>query len=159
MLKRMPFVLLPVTAILLFIAGLFTSNNEWINVHLPDTVFMMPRGHMMGFSAFFLFLLWLINIATYNILFSDKLIWFHILATLAILSFVLLYTNIYPGELSGDPPRRYIEGGEERASGSQDVNTILLCSSIVFVLVQLVFIANVLIGLYRKTISGASAPL
>lgn len=155
----MPFILLLVTAVPLFIAGLFTSNKEWIDIHVHDTMLVVPQGHILGLSAFFLFLLWLVNIATHNILFSNKLTWFHTLATLAIVLFVLWYTDVHPDGLSGEVSRRYIPGPEQPAAGFQDTNAVLVCSIAALVLVQLVFIAHLLIGLYRKSTATESISL
>ncbi|MCF3110408.1 hypothetical protein LL912_16605 [Niabella sp. CC-SYL272] len=159
MLKRMPFVLLLVAAVLLFIAGLFTSNKEWIDIHLHDTVFVIPQGHILGLAAFFLFLLWLINIATYSILFSNKLTWFHIVTTLGIILFVVWYTFTLTDGQSGSLSRRYIPGPEQPVSEFRDVNAVVMYSIAALTLVQMVFIANLLIGLYRKTTSTESLPL
>lgn len=155
----MPFILLLVTAVPLFIAGLFTSNKEWIDIHVHDTMFVIAQGHILGLSAFFLFLLWLVNIATHNILFSNKLTWFHTLATLVIIFFVLWYTDRHPDGLSDNLPHRYIPGMEPPASGFQDTNAVVVCSIAALVLVQLVFIAHLLIGLYRKATAAESVPL
>ncbi|WP_018626938.1 hypothetical protein [Niabella aurantiaca] len=144
MLKRMPFVLLLVTAVLLFVAGLFTRNKDWIDIHLYDTMFVVTQRYVLGIAAFFLFLLWLMNIATHRILFSNKLTWFHILATLVILCFLLWYASV----CRVAPPRRYT--AETAEPGFQDVNAVLLCSIAALIVVQLVFITNLLIGLYRK---------
>ncbi|MCD2424650.1 hypothetical protein LQ567_17850 [Niabella pedocola] len=153
MLKRMPFILLLVTAVPLFIAGLFASNKEWIDIHLHDTMFVIAQGHILGLSAFFLFLLWLVNIATHNILFSNKLTWFHTLATLVIVLFVLWYTDRHPDSLSDNLPH---PGTEQPASDFRDTNAVVVCSIAALVLVQLVFIAHLLVGLYRKTTATES---
>lgn len=148
MLKRMPFVLLLVTAVFLFVAGLFTRSKDWIDIHLYDTVFVIAQRHVLGIAAFFLFLLWLMNMATHRILFSNKLTWFHILATLVILVFVLWFASAR----QDSPPLRYIAGpSEQLVSGVQDVNAVILCGIAALTVVQLVFIANILIGLYKKT--------
>ncbi|MBO9593800.1 MAG: hypothetical protein J7599_12915 [Niabella sp.] len=159
MLKRLPFTLLLVTAVLLFIAGLFASNKEWIGIHVYDTLFVVAQGHILGLAAFFLFLLWLVNIATQNILFSNKLTWFHTLATLVLVLFFLWYTDRYPDGLSGNPSHRYIPGMEGPATGFRDTNAVVVCSIAALVLVQLIFITHLLVGLYRKSVATESVSL
>ncbi|MGJ7031162.1 hypothetical protein [Niabella hirudinis] len=148
MLKRMPYVLLLVTAIVLFIAGLFTSTKTTIDIHLHDTMLVVAQAHILGFAAFFLFLLWLIYMATHRILFSNKLTWFHILATLVLLVFVLWYGYRHLNGLLVSP-RRYTE---EPASFFSDANAVLVCSIAALIVVQLAFIINLLTGWYRKPI-------
>ncbi|SDE22038.1 hypothetical protein [Niabella drilacis] len=152
MLKRMPYVFLLVTAVVLFVTGLFTSNREWIDIHLYDTMFVMAQAHILGFAAFFLFLLWLIYMATHRILFSNKLTWFHTLATLVILLFILWYGYRHPNGLSHLPRRYMAEPGEEPVSFFRNANAVLVGSIAGLIAVQLVFIANLLIGWYRKAL-------
>jgi|GEM_PF-4689549 len=146
MLKRMPYILLLVTAILLFLTGLFTSNKQWFNIHLYDTVYVMAHSHILGLAAFFLFFLWLVNMATHSILFSSKLSWFHTLATLVILFFVLWYTYAHRKDQPGDPSH----AAAAPVSFFQDANAIVVCGIAALILVQLVYVANLLMGSYRN---------
>lgn len=145
----MPFILLPVTAVLLFTAGLLIRKTT-IDIHVYDTMIVIPQGHAFGIAALFLFLLWLIYKAAYKVFFSEKWVWFHIISTLVILLAVLLYPLSTGGLLLGDLPARYIE--PEPASRFFSREALLLFCIIGLVVIQLIFIIHLLMGLYRKAI-------
>lgn len=150
--NQKPFNLLLLTAILSFLAGL-SQINVLIDIHLHDTFFVLPLAYFIWSFSLILIILWLLYRATEKMLFSKKLSFVHIISTIVCCLFILILPyiiNPYKG-LAG-MPRIYSENGQTKTYnflGDISNNSVILISILVFV--QLFFLLNFFIGLYRRT--------
>jgi heme/copper-type cytochrome/quinol oxidase subunit 1 len=152
-LKQRPYNLLLLTAILLFIVGLFCFNYEMV-IGLYNSLYVIRLAYFIWIPTGILFIFWIVYLATKHILFSKPLIWAHIIFTMigCFLMLTLPYftTNVYAG-LAGVPRRYYDIGlsktfiifGQLTKSGA-----FLLFISLIG---QLTYLCNLFIGLYRRT--------
>lgn len=151
-LKQRPYNLFLLTAILLFIVGLFSFNSA-MDIHLHDTYYVFPLTYFIWTPTIILLIFWLLYLATKNILFSKRLVWTHIILTIVSCIFILtipcFMTNSYDG-LAG-MPRRYYDIWQSKTYkffGNLTKTAVFL----IFTLAvgQLTFIVNFFIGLYRR---------
>jgi heme/copper-type cytochrome/quinol oxidase subunit 1 len=150
-LKQRPYHLLLLTAILLFICGLFSFNTP-IDIHLHDTYFVFPLSFIIWAPAIILFLFWLLYLVTNQFLFSNKLRWTHIILTVLIsllmLTLPYLATYSYGGVLGS--PRRYYDYGElNKFKILGNLTDIVVIVFAILLLGQLTYFANLFIGLFK----------
>jgi cytochrome c oxidase subunit 1 len=150
--KKQPYQLFILAAIILFIAGLF-SFNAALDIHMHGTYYVFSLTYFIWAFAFILFIFWLLYLATKNILFSKSLSWTHIILTIIgcvfILTIPFFTTNSYEG-LAG-MPRRYFDIGQSK---TYKINSNLTKTEVilVFLLVagQVTFLLNFVIGFYMR---------
>ena len=151
-LKQKPYHLLLLAAVLLFIAGLFGFNSE-IDIQLHGTYYILSLTYILWRLSLILSIIWLLYLASKNILFSKTLSWTHIILTLVACIFVLtmpyLITN-WDEEIVG-MPRHYHDFGQSKTF-KYSGNLTKHAEIVAFILVagQLTFLINLIIGLYRR---------
>jgi len=135
-LKKDPFVLLLFTAIILLIA---LALRPVSNMDFQDKVlFGIPLANMVWFIPLFLISLWLVNLKTKKYLYSATATWIHVIAT--VVSTLLIISVIYIG-ISPTP---------DISERHQLVGTTIQVLTLVFVVGQLIYIANVGLGLLKR---------
>lgn len=134
--RKEPFALLLLTTIvLLYVLALRPiSNNEFQD----KVMFGVPLGNMVWIIPGFLISFWLLYLTTKKYLYSTTATWIHVIATiLSTLSIVLvLYIGINPTPI--------ISQRHELVGNAIQIVTLL------FVVGQLTYIGNVILGLIRS---------
>ncbi len=149
-LYQRPYHLLLLTAILLFIGGLFSINTP-IDVHLHDTYFVFPLSFLVWVLTLILFFFWSLYLATRQFLFSKKLTWIHVILTVLSSLFMLMlpYLSTYSYSGTGGPRiyYDYEELNRFKIFGNLTSNSI---TAFAFLLsAQLIYFANLFVGLYK----------
>jgi cytochrome c oxidase subunit 1 len=143
-----------VTAILLFIVGLFSFNSA-MDIQFHDTYYVFPLTYFIWTPSIILVAFWLVYLVTRNVLFSKALTWTHVtlttIACIFILTLPYFVTNSFEG-IAG-MPRRYYDIGQSKTYqifGQLTKTTVV----IIFVLLigQLTYLLNFFIGLYKHFI-------
>lgn len=147
-----PYNLFLMTAILLFLVGLFYIDSA-VNVHLHDTYYVFPLAYVFWTLSIFLFFFWLLYLGTRRVLFSKKLSWLHIVLTIVSCILVLAIPNFLRNSYEGlaGMPRRYYDIGQAKTYaffGNATKAAIYLF--LVVAIAQLAFFINFFIGLYKK---------
>jgi hypothetical protein len=138
-----PYHLLLLAGLSLLVCALF-STNESINVHVHDTYVVMTHSFFYGTFAVLSFLFWSIYILTRRLLLSNLLTWLHVVLTLlAMALFICIPLFSYP--------RRYVD--VTPWSGFNEfhrTNEIVVGSTIIFTVAQLMLVVNIVGGLFRR---------
>jgi heme/copper-type cytochrome/quinol oxidase subunit 1 len=136
------FVFIIIASILLPIS--FFLKERTADIHVHDTLFVIPLMHILWIIIIALFLAWAIYRFTDKVLLTKYLTWFHVIATLVALIFFIsacLGQNISPRqELSWKSLEKELQREQK----------IYLTISIVFVLAQIAFIINFVGGILRR---------
>ncbi len=150
-LKQRPYNLLLLTAILLFIGGQFSLSTP-IDFHLHDTYFVFPLTYIIWFPTIILFIFWLLYLATKRFLFSQGLMWTHIILTVITSIFILIlpYLGTYSYGGLGGMPRRYYDYGEFNIFKIfSNWTNIVVSAFFVLITGQLIYFINLFTGLYK----------
>src|SRR5687768_6564218 len=123
-----PYILLAFIGALLLLLSFF-SNDRTIDIHVHDTVFIIPASHIFGSLGFLLLFFWLIYNLAYKIIFSKALAWIHIISTIVFFISLVLISFL---------------------ESFYFLNQIALGLSIIAVLAQLLFLINIFTGLIKK---------
>jgi heme/copper-type cytochrome/quinol oxidase subunit 1 len=128
--KNTPYHFLLILAIIQVLASFFIVGNSVIDIHLHDTYYVLTHIHLLYFFAFFLLILWVVYIFTYEIVLSKKIAQIHIYITIIVLLIQVIILS-----------RSYFDSS---------FNSIIAVIMLVFTLAQLLFITNVLGGIIKK---------
>lgn len=146
-----PYNLLLLTAILLFIFFLFINENQTLDVHLPDTYFVIAGTHFFWLFALLLSVLWIAYRIFKKILFSLKLTWIHVL--ISVMTTILLLLFLFIGNYSLNlRPGSYTDSSSWNTyheNFTQKMRTISY-GILVLLVAQMVFVANLIIGLFKR---------
>jgi heme/copper-type cytochrome/quinol oxidase subunit 1 len=150
--SKTPHHLFLLTAILIYIAGLF-SGSITLDLHLHDTYLVITLKSLTSFLAISLLVGWLIYVFTIKHLYSKKLSWLHILLTiLAVLFFFALPFIADYYEAIEQTPRRYDDLSKLYDAPLPQLPftvKLILSAVIILILVQLIYIINLTKGIYR----------
>lgn len=150
--KTKPYHLLLLAAIIMVIAGLLMPGDSVPGIHLHDTYIVLSSSYYT-WCAVFLFLIWIIYLLTAKFLYSKRLTWAHVIVTvfccLLIPALPYLLTSSYQG--FAGMPRRYFdysESGWFNVFGrfSKPMRVVFWF----FVAVQLLYIINLGVGLFKR---------
>lgn len=134
--KKNPFVLLLATTFVLLLALAF---RPVANIDFQDkTIFSAPLNAMIWAIPLLLMSFWLIYLLTKNFLYSATFTWAHVLLT--IITTLLILTVLYIG----------IEPSQYTSERHELIGNAMQMLSLVFVFVQLIYLANVSLGLMAR---------
>lgn len=158
-LKKRPYQLLGVMALLLFLVSFIPSTQAALDINMHDTYFVIANVNLCRIASGTLLFLWSMNVLLGRYLISAKLNRLYVAGT--ILSLLIIAVVLIPFRQSMDVPRKYYAFDEfEKMRSWYSYNTIITICFIValllFIVSQVVFIINVIAGIFRR-ISG-SAP-
>lgn len=127
-LNQRPYNLFLLTAIVFFIAVLF-SFNLGIDLAFHDTYFLIPLALLIWLPVIISILFWLFYLLTSRFLFSKTLTWIHIILTIvcSILILVLPFLFSYPAAVE-----------------------VILMSLLILSLGQALYFVNLIFGLSKK---------
>ncbi len=153
-LKKHPYNLLLLTAILLFPVSFFTADNT-LDIHLHDTFIILNLKQSLWIFIIVLLLFWLLNLFSKHFLFSKLLTRLHVVflavASLALVVISFYAKNYYNG-LGGMPRRYYDYGSWNNIIRYANLSNIILITVLVFVLGMLMYLVNLIIGVFKKLI-------
>lgn len=139
-----PYHLLGVTALLILILSFFFANQS-LDLHVHATYFVLTASAFFKIMAVFLFVSWLLYRVTRKLLFSRMLSWTHIsttlLATFVIVAMVIRFIRIFK-ERNHDSLVSFRQ--------SQNTNQIIVTAASIFIVVQLLFVTNIVAGLIKE---------
>ena len=143
--KKRPYQLLLFTAIALLFALVFSPVAQ---IDLRDkTMFSVPLATMVWIIPLFLISSWLLYILTNRYLYSVTVTRTHVLTT--VLTTILLVVILY----IGIDPSYPVDGRQELIGNAMQI------LSVIFVCAQLIYLANVLLGIFTKNkITGINKP-
>jgi hypothetical protein len=142
LLAKKPYYLLLITGILLLLASVSKFDTTVIDIHLHDTYIVLDFVFIIRMLAILTLILWVLYLVVGKILFSPSLTWVHIIATIVLIT-VLCSQQI----TNAGMPRRYVD--YETDFMPKAMNTLVL-AFLFLALVQLIFIGNLLIGLFKR---------
>lgn len=137
--KKEPYKLLLLTAILLFLAALFNRSNSGIDIQINDTYIVFPVQHFQFALSLLLIAIGLLYVATKNRLYSTMLIWAHIILTLV--GCLLIQPFI-----RGTGPRRYYEMGGTHTNLLFNPEFIIA----MVMMAQVIYLVNVVLGRLKQ---------
>ena len=135
--KESPYVLLLFTTFALLLALAFRPIAD---INLQDiTMFSFPLSSIVWVFPFLLLTSWLVYLITNKFLYSKTITWLHVLITVTttLLIISVLYIGINPSRLTSDR--------------HELIGTIMQILSLLFVLGQLAYIANLLFGFFGRS--------
>jgi|JI10StandDraft_1071094.scaffolds.fasta_scaffold01706_10 hypothetical protein len=134
--KESPYVLLLFTTIALLLALAFRPIAE---IDIQDiTMFSFPLSSIVWGFPFLLLSSWMIYLVTNKFLYSITIIWIHVLITVitTLLIAIVLYIGINPTSYTNDR--------------HELIGTTMQILSLLFVFGQLVYVVNILIGIFGR---------
>lgn len=146
--SKEPFNLFWITAMILFVLSFFAWGQS-IDIHLHDTYFVISTIIIIWILSFSFLLIWALYKCTSKILWKKFLTWFHVLTTILI-SIFFLTINFWYDKLVPNQEQTYVSF-ESVEAVDQKMATILLPLSILFIIGQMAFALNILVGLVKKT--------
>jgi hypothetical protein len=131
--KNNPYQLLLLTAIVLLFTLLFSPMAKMDFQDLK--MFNIPLATMLWIIPLLLISLWLLYGFTNRFLYSTAITWIHVFITvlITILILIVLFVSI-------NPPQGITENHET-------IGSLMQILSLIFILAQLIYLANVLLGL------------
>lgn len=146
-----PYHLLPLAAIP-FLVIFFIWNDGTVDLHLHDTYFIIPARVLMLAPVIYLLIIWFAYLVTHTFLFSQKLIWFHVIFAIVLPYFIyafpyLIHTNL----LTGVQPRRYYDFNEWNYYPFRSAFPSILfrCSFLLLLLGQVIYPVNLVMGMFK----------
>jgi len=133
-----PYILLLIFGVLLLLISIF-PNDRTIDIHFHDTIYIIAMPQIQIGLGILLLFFWFIYSFLYKKLFSNFLVWIHIIITL--LFFILLV--IIPYVKSSEMLRQYNDA-------HYFLNRAVLGFSIVWAFTQLMFLINILGGILKS---------
>ena len=156
---KTPHHLLLLMAIIIYIAGIFQRDHTF-DLHLHDTYYVLDGIFLTPFLSFIPLTFWLINLFSWKYLFSKKLYWIHVMLTIfPILLFISLffvpvnYHNLWATSVG------YYDYREWNNYKIPLGGKLLIFSILLLVIAQLIYLFNLIKGLYRYSQSkGPNLP-
>ena len=145
--KERPYNLLLLTAILLFIVALFSFNVP-VDIHFPDTYYIVPLALLIWLPTIILVLFWLLYLLTKRFLFFKILTWIHIILTIIFSILILILPFVFTTSFTviGTPRPYYDFNGLHRGNITEMIPLILL----ILLLGQATYFVNLLVGIIKK---------
>lgn len=131
-LYKKPEYLLLVSSLVFFLSSVFFLTEE-INFQ-EIKIFSVPIKTMFWIIPFYHSFLWLLYLLTKKFLYSITMAWIHVLANVftTALIIIILFSSINPSRITND---RY-----------ELIGNAMQSLFLIFVFVQLIFVANILLG-------------
>ena len=136
--KQKPYSLLIITAILLLIAALFSTNST-VNIHVHATYLMIPLPFFASMPSMLLAILWLLYVLTKKYLYSKKLSWIHVLISIIASLFVIVLPYV----------ATYIYAEPEHYKIFSTLTENILTALVILIIAQLLYFVNLCIGLSK----------
>jgi heme/copper-type cytochrome/quinol oxidase subunit 1 len=147
-LKSKPYALFGIAGFLMAIISFIPIKRDSLDVNLHDTYFVIANVSFFRWFAAILLFLWAIYIATSRLMFSRRLIWFHVIATLLPVIFLMIFNNHTWG-MSGSSKRYYAIDEFENSKSFFNDPSIYIVSILVLLIAQFLFAINLVIGIIR----------
>lgn len=152
-LKKRPYNLILLTAIVILITSFFASD-EVIDFHFHDTYFILPSAYLFLATTGWLLLFWILYMLTHRFLFSKVLTWAHVIMTalpLVLLIGIWFYSNNYYEGLAGMPRRYYDYNNWEGIVLNNNLTKVVLITFVLTALGFFTFLINLVIGLLKNS--------
>ncbi len=150
--KERPYNLLLLTAVLILIASFFAFDQTF-DIHLHDTYFIITTTHSFWVIIILLLIFWTLYLLTKRFLFSKVLTWLNVVilvATSVFLVVISFYSNSYYNGLAGMPRRYYDYNSWDTFILYNNMTKGVLVTILLLILGQIIFIVNIVIGLFKK---------
>ena len=136
---------------LLGIVGFFVAiisfipiiSDSALDINLHDTYFVITDFSLYRFYAVILLFLWSVYLIANRLIFSRKLTWLHIIATLLPIVFFII-TKKHTWGMSGVPRRYYALSEFDRPY--YDIGIYYVAIILSLVIGQLIFLTNLIVG-------------
>lgn len=146
--KKRPYELLGIMALLLFLVS-FVDSNSTLDINMHDTYFVIAHIHLCWLFSGMLLLLWSMAVLFRNYTWSLTLSWVQVVLTL--ISVIAFLKIVMMGiSLSGVPRRYYAFNEFEQQKSWFNTTSMYVFMLLLIVLGQLAFIINVITGFFRK---------
>ncbi len=147
--KEKPFLLLLLFACIFFVCG-FIPNEKTIDIQLHDSYWVFGENHLFIAECFLFYFLFGLYLFSQKILFSKKLIWIHILTTIAFTLLILFITKTI-SFLTPIVPRRYYTYNEiDSFKQYAFLNDMISIFIIIVFFAQIIFLINIILGIIKK---------
>jgi heme/copper-type cytochrome/quinol oxidase subunit 1 len=127
------------------------KTSSIIDIHFYDTYIILPGRMGMWIATFILLFLWTLYLLTKQILYSKMLIWIHVMGTITcVLAIIWLMDLLAVSGLAGTPRRYYAVNDDPAYKLFNSPTEAMNCLLGLLLLMQLLFLLNLALGLYRK---------
>ena len=153
-LKQAPYNSFLIAALVLFIAGFFTSLPR-LDIHLNDTYFVIKFKFLRWVPSFISFFLWCLYRVTHRLLLLKAITRIHVILTCIslLLLFIIPFVFKYSSSPGGGAPRNYYDFNElNRFKMFGNMSGTITTTLTVFALAQLLNLINLIGGLIKNTI-------
>lgn len=149
---KTPYIIVFATALLMVIVSFFADATGSFDLHLTDKFFIITWPAVFGGAAIFLFLYGLVCIATRNLVYSQQIAYYTIIASLLLVLFIVAFAYFNKNSGLGSGLQQYLE--DPRRSPilhSLNKGAVVVYAFVALVLVQATGLINLLIGVYRNS--------
>lgn len=142
-----PFLL---ATLVLFITSFLVDPRNTVDIHLHDTMFVISHSSIFVFFASICGILWILYLITASILPSRALTILHVFVTLSTMTLFLILVS--PSLANFDTHEgKYLDKSTWASFGYPNRQIIMITYSIIiFTLAQVLFLINILIGIFRR---------
>lgn len=138
-----PYILLGSVALLLLLCSFFLAAKT-IDIHLHDTYYILSTAHLFRFFSTFLFVFAVVYRIADGRLFSKRLTWIHIIATLV--APILLFYFIFCSQVE----MRYLD--VSLCDRFNTLNHFFYWAICGFLIAQALFILNIIGGMFKPRV-------
>ncbi|WP_139113082.1 hypothetical protein [Mucilaginibacter sp. PPCGB 2223] len=151
-LKKRPYELLGIMALVLFLVSFVPSNQSVIDINMHDTYFVIANVSLCRVASGALLFLWSVNLVFKKHLASIRLSQLCVVGTL--ISLGIFFCVVFGYREFPGPPRRYYAFSEFQSMGSRYNAWVItfIIGLLLFTVSQIAFIANIIIGILRKVL-------
>ncbi len=150
-LKRYPYRLLLLTAILLFIVG-FIDLGTISYIHLYDTFIITSISYLIWLAAIASLVLWSLYLVVKRHLYSPLLTWSHVILTTILLILFSIFQFLFGEMLNGltDTPRRYYDYQSFSFYSFENYTRLLSTIILITLSSQSLFVINIVGGFLKR---------
>jgi heme/copper-type cytochrome/quinol oxidase subunit 1 len=150
MIKEKPFLLLLFFACTFLVCG-FIPTEKTIDIQLHDSYWVFEENHLFIAGCFLFYFLFGLYLFSQKILFSKRLIWIHVLITIAFTLLILFITKTI-SFLTPIVPRRYYRYNEiDSFKQYAFLNDLISIFTITVFFAQFIFLINIILGIIKKS--------
>jgi len=148
--NKAPYQVFLFAGLILFIISFLVDSRNSVDIHLHDTMFVISQNHIFVIFASICFILWILYLITASILPSRALTILHVLVTLSTITLFLIVVSSSLGNYYSNEERYLDESALISYNYSNRPTVLITYSIIIFILAQVLFIINIILGILRR---------
>ncbi|MCC6583749.1 MAG: cbb3-type cytochrome c oxidase subunit I [Chitinophagales bacterium] len=148
--KEKPFLLLLLFACVFLVCG-FIPTDKTIDIQLHDFYWVFGENHIFIAGCFIFYFLFGLHLLFKKILYSKRLIWIHVLTTIAFTLLIVFITKTISFFTPIVPKRYYTFNEIDSFKQYAFFNDLISVFTIIIFFTQFIFLINIIAGILKKS--------